>query len=68
MRKARKRVLSTLLAAVLALGLTPSFAFAGEGGAIPPHPMGPLLRAARTFSQTARPSPLRKSSQRMAQR
>lgn len=32
MRKARKRVLSTLLAAVLALGLMPSFAFAGEGG------------------------------------
>ncbi len=31
MRKARKRVLSTLLAAVLALGLMPSFAFAGEG-------------------------------------
>ena len=28
MRKARKRVLSTLLAAVLALGLMPSFAFA----------------------------------------
>lgn len=31
MRKARKRVLSALLAAVLALGLMPSFAFAGEG-------------------------------------
>ena len=31
MRKARKRVLSTLLAAVLALGLMPSVAFAGEG-------------------------------------
>lgn len=30
MRKARKRVLSTLLAAVLALGLMPSFAFANE--------------------------------------
>ena len=31
MRKARKRVLSALLAAVLALGLMPSVAFAGEG-------------------------------------
>lgn len=31
MRKARKRVLSTLLAAVLALGLMPSFAFADGG-------------------------------------
>ena len=35
MRKTRKRVLSTLLAAVLALGLMPSFAFADEGSDAP---------------------------------
>ena len=50
MRKARKRVLSTLLAAVLALGLTPSFAFAGEGGDPTPSDGAPTASGTYFFA------------------
>lgn len=50
MRKARKRVLSTLLAAVLALGLMPSFAFAGEGGDPTPSDGAPTASGTYFFA------------------